>query len=279
MPYVQSVPGLAQRCGGVPGSRVAFCRTPADRPRRARLQRRTVMKSLVCAIVVIGLARGAAAAPDPAALFTRKCTSCHTYGRGDLVGPDLKGATDRHTRAWLTAWISSSETVIRSGDPAATALFKKYKQTRMPDQSFAPADLTALIDFLAAGGPEEEARRRNRHADTATPAEIELGRTLFAGERVLAAGGAACSACHQIRAVGSSGGSLGPDLSRAFGKFQDKGLAALLARGCFPRVPDSGPQKPLTSEESFALRAFIRKAESRDRQLSASQATAEQRQR
>jgi cytochrome c2 len=223
------------------------------------------MRSVVCAIVVIGLARGAAAAPDPSALFTRKCSSCHTYGRGDLVGPDLKGATDRHTRAWLTAWITSSETVIRSGDQAANTLFKKYKQTRMPDQSFAAADLAALIEFLAAGGPEEEARRRNRRAESATAAEVELGRTLFAGERALAGGGAACSACHQIRAVGSSGGSLGPDLSHAFSRYQDKGLASLLARGCFPRVPDSGPQKPLTEQEAFALRAFIHKAEPAER--------------
>jgi mono/diheme cytochrome c family protein len=223
------------------------------------------MKSLVCAVFAIGLARMASAAPDPAALFTRKCSSCHTYGRGDLVGPDLKGATDRHTRGWLTAWITSSETVIRSGDQAANVLFKKYKQTRMPDQSFAPADLAALIDFLAAGGPEEEARRRNRRADTATAPEIELGRRLFAGERTLAGGGAACSACHQIRSAGFSGGSLGPDLSHAYARYQDKSLATLLARGCFPRVPDSAGRKPLTDDENFALRAFISRAEPADR--------------
>src|SRR5262245_25896022 len=220
------------------------------------------MQSVVGILILAALVQSAPGAPDPATVFTRKCTSCHTYGKGDLVGPDLKGATDRHSRAWLTAWIASSETVIRSGDPAATALFKKYRQQRMPDQSLPPADLMALIDFLAAGGPEAEARRRNRHTDSATPAEIEQGRALFAGERPLAAGGAACSACHQIRSAGTVGGSLGPDLSRTFSRYQDRGLALLLARGCFPRRPPAGDaQVPLTDEESFALRAFIRHAD------------------
>src|SRR5262249_52987644 len=127
-----------------------------------------------------------------------------------------------------------------------------------------------------AGGPEEEARRRNRKADTATAAEVEMGRTLFAGERVLAGGGAACSACHRVSAT-AAGGSLGPDLSHAFAKFQDKGLAALLARGCFPRVPDSGAERPLTEQEAFALRAFLRRSGAADHAAAAPSTSKSQR--
>src|ERR1700730_14550922 len=108
--------------------------------------------ALICFVLLVGASPRASEAAGPAAIFTRKCSSCHTFGNGALVGPDVKGATDRHSRSWLTSWIQSSEKVIRSGDPAAGLLFKKYKQQRMPEQSFSAAEIGTLLDYLAAGG-------------------------------------------------------------------------------------------------------------------------------
>jgi cytochrome c551/c552 len=218
------------------------------------------MKALACCLVLMCLsAQSASADQGPGALFNRRCRACHTFGNGDLVGPDLKGVTERHSRAWLTAWITSSQTVVRSGDPAANALFQKYRQIPMPDQSFGPGELASLLDYFADGGPEAEAKR-NRRAESATPAEIALGRSLFVGERPLTDGGAACVSCHR---AGDSvlGGSLGPELTHAYSKFQDRRLAALLTRGCFPRVPDISARKSLRDDESFALKAFLRVAD------------------
>jgi cytochrome c2 len=218
------------------------------------------MKAVLLCGVFVCLFSSSAIAADPATTFSRKCSSCHTYGRGVLVGPDLKGATDRHSRQWLTAWITSSETLIRSGDAAANALFTKFKSQRMPDQGLAPADLSALIDYLAAGGPEADARKRDRRADSATVAEVSTGRSLFVGNLALANGGASCFACHRVGKDLGTGGTLGPDLSSAYARYQDKGLAALLARGCFPRSrPSLGPSN-LTDQEAFDLRAFLRLA-------------------
>jgi mono/diheme cytochrome c family protein len=210
-------------------------------------------------VVIVCLMTRSAAAADPASMFTRKCSSCHTFGRGVLVGPDLKGVTNRHSRDWLVAWISSSESLIRAGDPAATALFNKFKPQRMPDQTFTPAELSALLDYLAAGGPEADARRKDRRADTATDAELEMGRDLFVGQRALANGGASCFSCHRVGDRVSAGGTLGPDLSSAYARYQDRGLTALLAHGCSPRVhPTRGPAT-LTEQEAFALKAFLRR--------------------
>ena len=221
------------------------------------------MKSVVlCLVLLAGTALDVRAETDPGGIFTRKCSSCHTYGKGDLVGPDLKGVTDRHSRQWLTTWISSSEKAIASGDSAATALFRKYKQQRMPEQNFSPSELAALLDYLAAGGPEADARRRHRRADSATPAEIDLGRSLFVGRQPLASGGASCSSCHRVRETAGSGGSLGPDLTSAYSRFQDSGLTSLLARGCFPRASSVLGRTSLTDQESFALGAFLRQAAS-----------------
>jgi cytochrome c2 len=201
----------------------------------------------------------ASAAPDPATTFVRNCSSCHTFGRGVLVGPDLKGVIDRHDRKWLIAWISSSDRLIQSGDASAAALFTKFKKQRMPDQHLAPAEIGALLDYLAAGGPERDAHNAARAVETATAGEIEHGSDLFAGRRRFTRGGAPCASCHSVGATDVSGGTLGPDLSRAYPRYRDRGLSGLLSRGCFPRTPGiSG--RALTEQELFALKAFLRAA-------------------
>jgi cytochrome c len=212
-----------------------------------------------CGLLVILASVLLHAEHGPGALFNARCRACHTFGSGDLIGPDLKSVTDRHSREWLRKWITSSQTLVRAGDPAAVALFNRFRQFPMPDQSFAPGELDALLDYFAAGGPIAEARR-NRRADQATVAEIDLGRALFTGERVPASGGAPCASCHVVAAY-RSGGTLGPDLTRAYSKFQDRRLALLLARGCFPRVPDTVGGRGLNDEEVFTLKAFLRSAD------------------
>src|ERR1051325_7399811 len=64
-------------------------------------------------------------------IFTKRCTGCHTYGRGVKVGPDLKRVTDRRGRDWLVSFIRSSSNLIQSGDPAAALLYRKFNQERM----------------------------------------------------------------------------------------------------------------------------------------------------
>jgi cytochrome c2 len=216
------------------------------------------MKALILCAVLYASAPLVAAA-DPATTFARKCASCHTFGRGTLVGPDLKGVTGRHTPAWLTAWISSSDKLIRSGDLAAVELFIRFKSERMPDQRLSPAEITALLGYLAAGGPEADALRKNRPATSATPTEVELGRSLFVGQRAFANRDAPCSACHRAgQAVRIGGGTLGPDLAEAYARYQDKALASVLARGCVPRARPALGAPALTDPEAFAVRAFLR---------------------
>src|SRR5262245_8139363 len=234
-------------------------------PRREAVQNdrffryRVLMTTAVLLIALCGVASIATAAPDPATIFVRNCSSCHTFGHGVLVGPDLKGATDRHDRQWLTAWIASSDRLIQSGDAAARTLFIKFQKQRMPDQRLSPVEIGALLDYLAAGGPARSAQHADRAVETATRGEIELGGDLFAGRRTFAKGGAPCASCHRVGAADASGGTLGPDLAHSYGRYRDKGLSTLLSRGCFPRVPTvSGHAQ--TDQEAFALRAFLREA-------------------
>ena len=203
-----------------------------------------------------GLAYGA---QDPAAVFAKKCSGCHTFGHGDRVGPDLKGVTDRRARAWLLAWIRSSQRMVTARDSTALTLFEKFKRERMPDQSLSEQEIGALLDYFAAGGPLTASGGRARHATTAATAEIALGRDVFFGARSARSGGASCASCHSVRIDdrASGGGTFGGDLTHAYSRFQDAALSDFLRRPCFPRAFPNETAAPLTDEEVFAVKAFL----------------------
>lgn len=202
-------------------------------------------------VLCLGLTAFAQTSAEPAALFKTKCSSCHAFGKGDLIGPDLKGVNDRHPRPWLIAWIRSSSTVIARGDRDGTALFRKYKQQRMPDHALSDEQIVALLDYLAADGPAADDRPRVRPASSATSGEIALGQRLFFGQTPLASGGLACASCHSISRYGRLGGSLAVDLSDVYARYFDWALDRKLKQAA---THSAG----VAEQESFALRAFLR---------------------
>jgi hypothetical protein len=56
----------------------------------------------------------------------------------------------------------------------------------------------------------------------------------------------------------TTGGSLGPNLTSAYAKYQDKALTLFLKRPCFRRAPESSQASYLTPQESFAIKAYLR---------------------
>lgn len=81
-------------------------------------------------------------------LFATRCAACHTIGNGDKVGPDLLGVTSVRDRAWLGRIITESDKLIADKDPIALALFKKYKEARMPRLGLPEADVNTLIEYM-----------------------------------------------------------------------------------------------------------------------------------
>jgi mono/diheme cytochrome c family protein len=202
----------------------------------------------------------AAESGEAKAIFRKRCTACHTFGRGVKVGPDLKGVTERHTREWLVHFVRGSSSVIRSGDPTANKLFREFNQERMPDWSdLSPEQVTAILDYFAANGPLQK-EPDERDATTATASEIEVGRRLFHGISRLHYGGHACQTCHAIRGTDSTAGSLGPDLTGTYFKYRDRALTDFLRRPCFAREPESSSSQYLTPQETFDLKAYMAQA-------------------
>jgi cytochrome c2 len=206
-----------------------------------------------------------AAAFDAAATFDLQCSACHSIGKGVVVGPDLSGVTARRDERWLRSFIRSSQSVIRSGDRTAVALFGKY-QKRMPDHDFTDGEIHLLLAFIARGGPRPNAGE-HRLASSARPAEVAMGRNLFTGAASFQSGGAPCIYCHTAAAAESwRGGTLASDLTRVFAKYRDAGLTRALAESRFPLM-EGYRERPLTHQETFALKAFLyRTARSRQPQ-------------
>jgi len=197
------------------------------------------------------------AAFNPPEVFEKKCSSCHTVGGGDDIGPDLKGVNERRSQEWLLKMITSSQDLIGSGDPIAVGLFNKYKKKKMPDTELSKDEIVELLEFIKTGGPAEQAMDAKPATD-ATAAEIVLGKKIFLGTHPLSNGGPACLACHAVGNVGPlGGGTLGPDLTQAYSRYEDKGLSRALQKMGFPVMQEIYYKKPLTEAEAYALKAFL----------------------
>jgi cytochrome c551/c552 len=70
---------------------------------------------------------------EGAALFQKNCKSCHAIER-KMVGPALKGISERHDEKWLLTWIKNAPAMIATGDPAAVKLFNDNNKMMMPPQ-------------------------------------------------------------------------------------------------------------------------------------------------
>lgn len=79
-------------------------------------------------------------------LFSSNCTSCHTIGKGKLVGPDLLGVTDLRSDQWLHKWIKNPDQMLQS-DPVAKELLKEF-MVPMPNLGLTDQQVTALIAYL-----------------------------------------------------------------------------------------------------------------------------------
>jgi cytochrome c2 len=82
------------------------------------------------------------------ALFVKACSSCHTIGQGDHVGPDLQGVTSRRDRAWLSQFLQAPNLMRAKKDPIAVALSAKFPGVLMPNLGLSETDVGDLLAYL-----------------------------------------------------------------------------------------------------------------------------------
>ena len=94
-------------------------------------------------------------------------------------------------------------------------------------------------------------------------ASPERGRQLFAGQIPFQNGGPACTACHGIAGLSfPNGGTLGPNLTKAYRKLGPEGMDAALETLYFPTMFPLYDPHPLTIAEQSDVKAFLQQAAS-----------------
>ena len=93
---------------------------------------------------------------DGAQIFKQNCTACHVLGETKLIGPGLKGITEKRDKEWLKKWINNSSELIASGDADAIAIFEEYNKVAMTNFYFSDEEFEALFGYLE-NPPVEEA--------------------------------------------------------------------------------------------------------------------------
>lgn len=194
---------------------------------------------------------------DAAQTFQKKCTSCHTIGGGVLVGPDLKGITERRSSEWIIKFVQSSGSVIKGGDVEAVKLYNQFNQKDMPDHALADQDILAIVKYIESGNATASAGQI-KPADKAVDQDIQFGRQIYLGQKPLANAGPACVSCHSVGTEGPlGGGTFAKDLTHVFSRYQDKGLDAALKNIAFPVMAQVYATQALTEDEIYQLRSYL----------------------
>src|SRR5690606_1810336 len=90
-------------------------------------------------------------------LFNANCSACHKLDQ-KLIGPALRGVTDRREVQWAKDFIHNSQKMIASGDPVAVALFAEFNNAVMPPMPFlSDDDLNKLLAYIEYGDKAQEA--------------------------------------------------------------------------------------------------------------------------
>jgi len=210
-------------------------------------------------------------ADEGATLFKEKCVGCHTIGSGKLVGPDLKGVTQRQEKAWLLSWIQAPDKMLAAGDPIATQLLKEYNNLPMPNLGLNETQVASLVAYLEGIDAGTIAAPVLPTAAAVPEGNSVVGKELFTGVSRFQNGGPPCMGCHSIGGLGAlGGGALGPDLTPAYDKYG--GAAGLIGfLGAPPTATMSAVwgRQPLTPAEQADLMAFLQSATATERPVEA----------
>lgn len=194
------------------------------------------------------------------ATFKESCSSCHTIGRGKLVGPDLANVEKRRPLDWILKFVKSSQTVVHSGDKYADSLFKAFNQMIMPDHpTFTDDQIKGILAYISAQG---SAPATTTTGAIALKGNSNRGRNLFDGKIRFTNRGAACNSCHNVDMKGFiSGGALGKDLTHVITRLSGPGVAGIVSGLPFPQMKATYGTRPVTDQEIADITAFLTAAD------------------
>ena len=113
----------------------------------------TLVKSLLSFAILLASV-SATFAQDAAkgeTLFKNNCAACHNTSDEVLVGPGLKGVSERRPIEWIVKWVHNPQAVIASGDKYANDLYNKFNKAAMtPYPNFSEAQIKGIVAYIDA---------------------------------------------------------------------------------------------------------------------------------
>ena len=111
-------------------------------------------------------------------LFKNNCAACHASTDEILVGPGLKGISERRPIEWIVKWVHNPQAVIASGDKYANDLYNKFNKAAMtPYPNFSETQIKGIIAYIDASNaaPAAPAAGAAPTAGAAAPAAPSSG--------------------------------------------------------------------------------------------------------
>src|SRR5204862_3804963 len=103
---------------------------------------------LVILTAIVSTAKADPPTDEGKNIFTARCAACHNINK-IIVGPALSGVDQRRSIDWIISFIHSSQSVVRSGDAYAAALFEKFNKVTMRDHPDLTKDnIKNIVEYI-----------------------------------------------------------------------------------------------------------------------------------
>ena len=116
-------------------------------------------------------------------LFNASCASCHHLDK-KILGPPLKGISEKREKKWLHAWIKNSAKLIASGDKIAKGLLEEFKIPMPPNEQLSEKDINDILAYT-----DGKAVKKAAPATGAVDPKVAKGKEIFKTN---------CAACHHM---------------------------------------------------------------------------------
>jgi mono/diheme cytochrome c family protein len=105
-------------------------------------------------------------------IFKNNCSTCHAVTDEVVVGPGLKGISQRRPIDWIVKWVHNPQAVIASGDKYAVDLYNKFNKAAMtPYPGYSEVQIKSVIAYIDAQAAAPVAAAGAAPVAGAAPAE------------------------------------------------------------------------------------------------------------
>ncbi len=154
-------------------------------------------------------------------LFNANCAACHKLDK-KVIGPALKGISEKRENAWLQSWIKDNNALRASGDQDAIDLFEEYNG--MPMMAYPQLSEQDINDILAYTDDKPAVAETAIATAQVVDPKVAIGKKLFQTN---------CAACHKLdkKLIGPALGGMADKREDAWLKSWIKDNNALRADG------------------------------------------------